>query len=204
LEESSKLSTSRSDIINIDDSDDEDAQFQADLQRAIDASKASHTSTPSANQVSSSSSFLSERAQLEKERLQRQKRLRGEGDGGDDDDDTEEEAGRPTKRQHISSSPGASRSNGHSVSSAAPSSSQSGPTSNSSSTPTTDQLFWEGELRQTANMHANPRRDGKPTWRLTEILGKVRMFHFDGWISGTRFFRNPIYPLQSCRRTPLT
>lgn len=35
-------------------------------------------------------------------------------------------------------------------------------------------LFWDGELRQTATLHAVPRRDGRKTFSLTEILGPVR------------------------------
>ena len=41
--------------------------------------------------------------------------------------------------------------------------------------PTSDQIFWEGEVRQIANKHAEPREDGRPTFRLTDILGKVCM-----------------------------
>ena len=39
------------------------------------------------------------------------------------------------------------------------------------------EVFWDGELRQNANMHVKPRRhgeDGKPTFRLTAIIGDVR------------------------------
>ena len=43
------------------------------------------------------------------------------------------------------------------------------------SIPTSDQIFWEGEVRQIANKHAEPREDGRPTFRLTDILGKVCM-----------------------------
>lgn len=42
------------------------------------------------------------------------------------------------------------------------------------------EVFWDGELRQNANMHVEPRRNGeygKPVW-LTEIIGDVRpAFH---------------------------
>ncbi|KAI6134262.1 tyrosyl-DNA phosphodiesterase I [Pisolithus croceorrhizus] len=34
-----------------------------------------------------------------------------------------------------------------------------------------DQLFWDGELRPTATLHSIPRQDGKPTFKLTEVLG---------------------------------
>ncbi|KAF8883531.1 hypothetical protein BD779DRAFT_826010 [Infundibulicybe gibba] len=34
-----------------------------------------------------------------------------------------------------------------------------------------EQYFWNGELRSIANQHAEPRLDGKPTFRLTTVLG---------------------------------
>ena len=133
-------------------SDDEDADFQRDIQRAIEASK----STP--RTVSSSqlpSVFISERAVMERERLDRQKRLRKEA-GLDDEDDMS------TKRLHLPSEgspviPSKISSKGTSI-------------------PTIDQIFWEGEVRQIANKYAEPRDDGRPTFRLTEILGKVRLY----------------------------
>ena len=38
------------------------------------------------------------------------------------------------------------------------------------------EVFWDGELRQNANMHVGPRRngeDGKPVFRLTDMIGGV-------------------------------
>ena len=35
------------------------------------------------------------------------------------------------------------------------------------------EMFWDGELRQTANMHVDKEKDTKPVFRLTEILGEV-------------------------------
>jgi hypothetical protein len=104
------------------------------------------------------------RAQMEQERVARQKRLRREA--GLDDDDIEQP---PAKRQHVSS-PSASRTNSYSSSA-----STSRVVQSTSTIPTIDRIFWDGEMRQTANMHAEPRRDGKPTFRLTDVLGKVRL-----------------------------
>ncbi|KAI6021073.1 hypothetical protein EDC04DRAFT_2939418 [Pisolithus marmoratus] len=36
--------------------------------------------------------------------------------------------------------------------------------------PMVDQLLWDGELRPAANLHSMPRQDGKPMFRLTEVL----------------------------------
>jgi tyrosyl-DNA phosphodiesterase-1 len=119
---------------------------------------------------SQASSFLSERAKLERERRERQKRLRpdvhaNKNDNADDEDEHEDTGLRepPAKRQHLSSS-GIGPNNGHYPFSSSIS---------SQGISTIDQVFWDGELRQTANYHADPRGDGRPTFRLTEILGQV-------------------------------
>lgn len=155
------------------------------MQHAIKASKAegstsgTHTSTTSTSNSTqtrgearaqdvklASSAFLSERALLEKERLERQKRLRR--DAGLDDDEAEGSS----KKQHIYSSPEllTNGTSGIETNAAASGSSHSTPNSD---IPTIDQIFWEGEVRQTANRHAEPRKDGQSTFRLTEVLGKV-------------------------------
>ncbi|KAK2460371.1 hypothetical protein APHAL10511_007536 [Amanita phalloides] len=117
------------------------------------------------------SAFLSERAQLEKDRRERQKRLRSQA--GLHDSESESQV-RPTKRQHFSSSIRA-----HTDST--PLDFRSSTTVSSDSArhspalvPISDEeeLFLEGELRQTATQHAEPRKDGRPTFRLTQILGK--------------------------------
>jgi len=115
------------------------------------------------------STFLSERAQLEKERRERQKRLRSQAGLPDSDDDDE----RPAKRHHLFSSSVRPRADRLS-SSTVPSDSAR----QSSATPHValvdgEELFFEGELRQTATQHGEPRRYGRPTFRLTQILGKV-------------------------------
>ncbi|KAH0833850.1 hypothetical protein J3R83DRAFT_11016 [Lanmaoa asiatica] len=86
--QTSSLSGTRSQNDALGDGSEEE-EFQKDLQRAIEASKAdshvvsapktqtTHGSTPTS---SLSTTFLSERAQLEKERLARLKHHRGESD----------------------------------------------------------------------------------------------------------------------------
>ncbi|KAH7906456.1 tyrosyl-DNA phosphodiesterase-domain-containing protein, partial [Hygrophoropsis aurantiaca] len=142
--------------IEIDDSDGEDeteeTRFQEQLRRAIEASKAESSTTnfaPSAAESARetpSAPFLSERAKLEKERLERLKRIRG-------DSDHEESSAPPAK------------------SSAPTTRSESKGKEKQVNTSPIDQLFWEGELRPVANRHTDPRPDGKPVFRLTEILG---------------------------------
>jgi tyrosyl-DNA phosphodiesterase 1 len=143
------------------------------LQRALEASKAdgstsigrgdsSKSAQPRAQDTeSATSAFLSERALMEKERLERQKRLRP------DTSFEEKEKEESSKRLHLSEA----RTNGKAK--ASTSASGSFGSSSSSDIPTIDQVFWEGEVRQVANRHAEPRKDGRPTFRLTEILGKV-------------------------------
>lgn len=170
-------------VIAIDDDDDngdnEEARYQADLRRALEASKAESQSSqpplspsvPSAKVEESKpgpSSFLSERAKLEKERLERQKRLRREvglddekaekynAESGEDSDISMD--GPPTKRQHLSTS---------SQEKSIPSILTGGPG------PSEAEIFWDGELRQTATRFAEPRKDNKPTFRLTQVLGNV-------------------------------
>ncbi|KAG6862098.1 hypothetical protein C0995_005908, partial [Termitomyces sp. Mi166 len=131
------------------------------------------TQPPTNSSGTGPSSFLSERAQMEKERLARQKRLRPDTSttsNGDDEDEDDELREPPAKRQQISRSYGV-RADDNSASS----SNQRGvemPRQAPASVSTIDQLFWNGELRQTATQHGEPRKDGKPTFRLTEILGK--------------------------------
>ena len=93
---------------------------------------------------------------MEKERLERQKRLRPETvtETKTQPDASEDDEGPPAKRHHLS------RSNSTPLNSN-PLERSKGP------------LFWDGELRQTATMHADPRKDGLPTFRLTDVLGKV-------------------------------
>ncbi|KIJ04463.1 hypothetical protein PAXINDRAFT_104170 [Paxillus involutus ATCC 200175] len=186
---------SQDDVVPVDALDEEEERFQAELQRAIEASKAgtdahrglaqvpkpTDTSESQASQggtstPSGSVPFLSERAQLEKERLERLKRLRNESD--DPEAGLEKSQPPPVKRQHLTSAHERTDRRINQFPSTISSSSshasleekQRGKTSNVM-TPVMDQLFWEGELRPTANKHSQPREDGRASFRLTEILG---------------------------------
>ncbi|GLB44401.1 putative tyrosyl-DNA phosphodiesterase [Lyophyllum shimeji] len=174
------LQESKPDVIDLVDSDeDEDAGFQAQLKQALEASKAEASSRSRAPTGSASrqdqksqaqaqpqpqpqsqppttgmSAFLSERAQLEKERRERQKRLRPEAAVedrfvGDEEEDEEPELKEPPAKSERGKAP--SRAGFAWV-------------------PTGEQ-FWNGEMRQTATQGAEPRRDGRPSFRLTEVLG---------------------------------
>lgn len=147
-----------------DDEDEDEARYQEDLKKALQASQGLHQTQQPVQHVESSSissdskgsTFLSDRARLEKERLERQKRLRPEmaiemETQRDIFEDGEE---RPAKRHHLSTST-SSRLNSN------------------QKKPSNESFFWNGELRQTATMHAEPRKDGLPTFRLTDILGQV-------------------------------
>ena len=180
-------------MINLDSDEDEDveARFQRELNHVLQASKTESSSAPTStypttignsqivNQAqgqSAVSSFLSERAQLEKERRERQKRLRPQASSSsapapDDDSDLEEP---PAKRHQVSSSNTSFKRSDISHDSSS---------KNSHELPTIEQVFWNGELRQTTTQHAEPRKDGQATFRLTDVLGKVKKFHLDPYPS---------------------
>lgn len=158
------------------DSDEENGKHEEDRsqinpRKALEVSEASHNTLKSAwhlepggantatNSGSGALNFLTERAKLERERLERQKRLRPETFVVEILDDSEGEEQPPSKRHQGSSF--------HLQS--------NGIASSSKSSTSIEQLFWNGELRQTATAHADPRKDGLPTFRLTEILGKVEL-----------------------------
>ncbi|KAI5982591.1 hypothetical protein EDD15DRAFT_2202773 [Pisolithus albus] len=156
-------------------------QFQQDLRRAIEASiSESNTPLPSSNgsggggQLKSNAttpsvdnqtdatappnSFLSERAQLERERLARLKRTHREEEQG-------EMSSLPTKRRNLSTSRSRTDERTHTPSTFSASSSKGGSPVNDqnatatakpavSTNPVIDQLFWDGELRPTANLHS--------------------------------------------------
>lgn len=185
--------------IESDDEDpsDEEEKFEAELRRAMALSKVDSVPStaassrpasipPSTAQVNATPALtnnplLFDRKKLEEERLARQKRLRPEiqqstANASDEDDDEDDERQRDNgaKRQRLSSSlPSARRAN------ATSSSDRRAMTSNaagSSSNPQ-ESLFWNGELRQTANKHVDADKDTRPLFRLTEIIGQVsRMF----------------------------
>jgi hypothetical protein len=168
-------------VLSIDEDDDEEARFQADLACAIAASKrelspatsiASLSSdpsqiidlesvAPSTVGAQSSSNFLRERAQLERERLTRLKRLRGEPYL----QSPEAPSKRPALSREVSSAPkaGTSRQRGREA--------VGGDT----------EVFWDGELRQTANAHVglgHNGEDGRPVFRLSQIIGDVSLFFY--------------------------
>ncbi|KAG9050325.1 hypothetical protein FS837_006197 [Tulasnella sp. UAMH 9824] len=107
------------------------------------------------------SAFLADRAKMERERLARQKRLRPQVQQPEETESEEEEEDGPPPAKKAKVDGGGS--------SVAPSytSTQKQPVTSSS-----EPLFWEGEIRQTANRHVLPSKDTKPVWRLSEILGQ--------------------------------
>ena len=179
------------------ENDDEEAQFQRDLQAALEASKAEHTTqsraekninaTPHVGAMPSTDSalhsqpsdaiesqpqtvhkpaLLSERAQLEKERLERLKRQRSDESGANP---------RAAKRALTSSRPEQEpqredKYNRATVSAAALTKHLDTVTGQASAA---DTMFWNGEIRQTANKHVDQDKNTKPTFRLSEIIGKV-------------------------------
>ncbi|KDQ27470.1 hypothetical protein PLEOSDRAFT_51208 [Pleurotus ostreatus PC15] len=169
---------------------DDDKRFERDLKRALEASKAESSRRPEAVEVSPEPSatppvvqggsalpaFLSERAQMEKERRERQMKRRREA-GLDVEDELKKRQERtesddsdggmepPTKRQHLSSSSSfRNHANARSTNSS---------TTNSSSTrepALIDQMFWDGEFRPTMNQYAL-KTDTRKKFTLTEAIG---------------------------------
>jgi len=102
---------------------------------------------------------------MEKERLARQKRMRADAGLDEKDDEIEEvQVERPMKRQQLSSSFQSKRANANA---------SAIPVASTSATESSVPMFYSGEFRPTATRHAVPRRDGKATFRLTDILGPV-------------------------------
>jgi tyrosyl-DNA phosphodiesterase-1 len=165
-------------MVESGDEDDEELQFQADLKRALEASKfeISREVRPQCNSESSTNlsrvnagvggstssnafTFLAERAQMEKERQERQRRLlkqqRKLAAHREDDSDVEEPHAKRLAASHSTNASGKNH--------------KASPPSTSD----TDSIFWNGEFRQTATRHADPRMDNMATFRLTEVLGQV-------------------------------
>lgn len=128
------------------------------------------------------SSFLSERAQMEKERRERARKFRQAAGLKDDDDGSD---GESSSRPPPPPPPAAKVKSTPKLAPAQP--------------PSGDQLFFDGELRPIAVQGCEPRRDGKPTFRLTQALGKVRTP--DLIIPDSLSCRNPTSPLLSFRPT---
>ncbi|KIO27808.1 hypothetical protein M407DRAFT_72614 [Tulasnella calospora MUT 4182] len=113
--------------------------------------------TPSSGTVSS---FLADRAKMERERLARQKRLRPQVQQPEETESEEDDEDSPPAKR-VKAEDGGSRA----VPTHTPTPKQ--PVASSS-----ESLLWEGEIRQTANRHVLPSKDTKPVWRLSEILGQ--------------------------------
>ncbi|KAI0651034.1 tyrosyl-DNA phosphodiesterase-domain-containing protein [Trametes meyenii] len=182
--------------VDADDDNDEEARFRTDMQRAIEVSKqdallaasVTHDPAPKAAPLTGDSpattSFLSERAQMERERLERQKRRRPDIDSGANrpshhsDDETDGQSYSTAKRQRVSSSliVGSCRTNASTSASSSyqPSISASGTVASRPPGATegfSQSVFWDGELRQTANKHVESFKDTRPVFRLSEIIG---------------------------------
>ncbi|KAI1791374.1 phospholipase D/nuclease [Ganoderma leucocontextum] len=201
--ESSQAPSRRTEVIDVDDDDDDEAQFQANILRAIKESeqqaeaktsnthKATSSAPTSAPQPQATSSFVSDRAQMEKERLERLKRRRPDLHQQvntvvlNDDSDNEEEHARGAKRQHTSFySSGARCANTYpstsssSTVTATSSRSTSRPAASAAASSQAQEIFWDGELRQTANSRVIPAKDKRPLFRLTEILSPKEDIEF--------------------------
>jgi hypothetical protein len=127
---------------------------------SLDTSK----SGPTSPQDPQASSFLSDRAKLEEERLARQKRLRPDI-FQDDDNEEGEGASRPVKRQHI---PSLLPDGGADLDSRLCSLLKETDLGNYQGA-----VYWDGEVRQTACIMSEPRKDERQTFRLSEIIGNV-------------------------------
>ena len=171
--------------------------------------QASGSSTPTSSSVQEAtpppptrpgSTFLFDRAQMERERLARQKRLRPDivqntdGGGGEDEEESVEDT-RSAKRQRVSSSTVPTRTNV--VSSSTKPSMRTTAATGMSTAPsgpdTGEGIYLEGELRQTANKHVEAAKDKRPLFRLTDVLAPVGTTDHDNYSSVDQIFqRNEI------------
>lgn len=139
----------------------DDDQFDEDLERALAASrmpnkqssspkkelKSTDDKAPDTSKSTLASDFLKQRALLEKERLARSKKRSYSPAESDDESD---------EPVHVSKKPTRS-------------------SNTPSGAPSTDEgdVFWNGEIRQTAN-RVTQSTDTRPTFRISEIIGNVR------------------------------
>ena len=170
--------------------DDVEEQFQRDLQAAIEASKetSSYPSDAGRNDTSSASTkipaevqgatttrpaFLKDQAQMEKERLERLKRQQRDEQGSV----TANPVSPPTKRQRVSPPPPQIEARGERIAQGANvnSTKKNGKLRADDTSGTSSALSWDGELRQIANRLVDPDKDTRPTFRLSEIIGPVRL-----------------------------
>lgn len=200
LEESRNAALRRAKTPDAED-DDFEAQFQKDLQAAIEASKQTTASSSKVAQkeeytpqisdetkqnTSGSSGPQSERSKMEQERLERLKRNRQQSEAPTlSAQESKNLAIPPSKKPRNSSSYQTPRqaTQGQTESSSKTSISQQKESQPSKGKERTifsnnidgspDDLFWDGELRQTGNRFAE--NETRPTFRLTNIIGSVRI-----------------------------
>jgi tyrosyl-DNA phosphodiesterase 1 len=164
----------------------------ASTQGPSTTSTSTPTPTPSAPDTAASvqvaapaAQFLSERAKLEKERLERQRKRKLEMGQKDDDSEYPEsdtEVGRASKKPSTgSNNGGGSQAKAGAAgiwplpSTGAPSKVTSSANSNAKGKAKDDgsmKWYWDGEIRQTANMHV----DKGEGWKLSGIIGDVSSF----------------------------
>ncbi len=125
--------------------------YEQQLQQAMELSR---VDTPPTS--STTNGFLTDRARLEQERLQRQSKRTRTDDG-------------PSSGSSRVSEPVAKRPNVASGSIPA----------DTPDATIREEMFWDGEYRPIANQFCNPRKDRKLTFRLTEVLGKVSRLEID-------------------------
>ncbi|TFK84746.1 phospholipase D/nuclease [Polyporus arcularius HHB13444] len=135
-----------------------------------------HQRPPPATTSNPAAAFLSERAKLEQERLERLKRTRPDihrdttaitVDSDSEDDIDEEERARSAKSTSTRNAPSTSA-----AARARPAPATGRQTQAAGS------IFWEGELRQTANMHVDKHKDTRPVFRLSEIISPKEDIEF--------------------------
>ncbi|KAF9258761.1 phospholipase D/nuclease [Marasmius fiardii PR-910] len=187
LQESSRTDNSTNPAA---EDEEEDEEYQEQLKRAMEASQSQPTPEPDAHDEvahsTATKSFLSERAQLEKERLKRIRKAKGLPEESDEDqnvrngdveqEDEEDEiqiVEPPRKRQRVSS-PLRTQADHSSYSSSGVSTSKGKGTSGNDG----GERYWNGEMRPTATAGMEPRKDGKRTFRISEILGEKDSISF--------------------------
>lgn len=159
-----------------------------------------------ATTVVTANAFLSERASLEAARLARLKRMRESNPVSErqqkpnskrrlDDpfvsSDEDVEKGPPGKKSRLSES---AYSKGNANASSSKSATQprgqpnaslsrlAGATDEQAEAASENDLFWAGELRQTANKHVDKAKDKRPVFRLHDILGNVSLVLCALWL----------------------
>ncbi|KAI0712722.1 tyrosyl-DNA phosphodiesterase-domain-containing protein [Cerioporus squamosus] len=169
----------QAEVIEVDDDDDEDLRLALEASKResmVNLNPSTHTQAqapPPATTSNPAAAFLSERAKLERERLERLKRTRPDihrdstaivvdSDSDSEDDMDQEERARSAKStRNVPSTSAAAN--------ARPAPRQTQPAGS---------VFWDGELRQTANMHVDKQKDTRPVFRLSEIISPKEDIEF--------------------------